>query len=140
MSQDCQTGAVLSGRSKALSKTQIIVCSTCGYSDRDERGRTRGERLRCDLAEKVGSQPGAVEVTATKCLMACDKGCNVLVRSPNKVGYVLSHLEPSEESMELLLSYVAEYNATDDGVVAYKRWPDGIGEKFLCRIPPTPTD
>jgi len=120
-----------------MSTTELIVCTTCGYSDRDASGRTRGEQLQRSLARAFEAEDGAVEVRGAKCFMACGRGCNVHVRAPGKMGYLVGDLDPNnEDSVATFVDYLAKYRETDTGVVPYKEWPEGIGRHFICRVPP----
>lgn len=121
-----------------MTTTELIVCTSCGYSDRDDEGRTRGERLQRELLRRLEHREGAVAVRGTACFMACGRGCNVHLRAAGKMGYIIGDLDPaSPSSVDTLLDYVAHYSNSDGGVVPYANWPEGIGKKFVCRIPPS---
>jgi hypothetical protein len=59
-----------------------------------------------------------------------------LLRSPQRPGYVIVELEPSDVSAGALLDYAALYASAPDGAVPYKTWPAPLKGHFLCRIPP----
>lgn len=120
-----------------MTKTELIVCTTCGYADRDEQGRSRGERLQRALADRLGAQAESVEVHGAKCFMACDRRCNVHLRADGKMSYLIGDLDAdNENALASLLEYVDRYRESDTGVVPYGKWPEGIGKRFVCRIPP----
>ncbi len=124
----------------AGARAEIVACETCGNSQRDASGRTRGEylleHLRAALASgAAGAEPSLVDVTSVRCLWACTRSCAVLVRSSSGPGYVIAGLEPTELSARALLDYAALYAASADGAVPYKQWPAALKGHFLCRIP-----
>jgi predicted metal-binding protein len=117
-------------------RAEIVACETCGGSDRDLLGQTRGQRLlaelRAELAERAEAE---LSVSSVRCLWACSKSCAVLLRSPTRVGYVIAGLDPSQEVARALLDYAASYRRSADGAVPYKSWPPPLKGHFLCRIP-----
>jgi predicted metal-binding protein len=120
----------------AGARAEIVACETCGNSQRDAAGRTRGEYLLEHLrAALAAGQDIDVDVQSVRCLWACTRSCAVLVRSPRHPGYVIAGLEPTEVSARALLDYAALYAASADGAVPYKQWPVALKGHFLCRIP-----
>jgi predicted metal-binding protein len=119
-----------------LSRAEIVACETCGSSQRDAAGRTRGEQLIAELrAALAGASELAVEVSSVRCLWACKKSCAVAIRSVSRVGYVIAELEPTEVVASALLDYAARYARSEDGAVPYKEWPAALKGHFLCRFP-----
>lgn len=115
---------------------EIVACSTCGGAEREADGRSRGEHLLSRLAGELAGRSGvAVSVTSVRCLWACKRSCAVMLRSTERVGYVLVDLEPNETSARALVDYAELYLATPDGAVPYKTWPDALKGHFHCRIP-----
>ena len=70
------------------------------------------------------------------CLFACTSHCTVLIRSDRRLGYVLGRFDPSRSHAGALLDYVGKYLDTEDGVVPYAQWPEGVKGHFLVRVPP----
>lgn len=120
-----------------MSDVELVACETCGSSDRDEHGHTRGEQLLQHL-RSARAETSKVSVASVRCLWACKRSCAVHLRSPGRSGYVLVDLEPSETSARALLDYAAMYGESADGAVPFKRWPDPLRGHFLCRTPPAP--
>lgn len=111
---------------------ELLACESCGGSDRDDRGLTRGQRL----LEQLRAQPSTgVRIAGTRCLWNCQRSCSLHVRSAGRVGYVLGDLQPSEEMARALLDWTALYAASSDGAVPFKTWPQLMRGHFLCRIP-----
>ena len=124
---------------------EIIACETCGNSERDASGRTRGEGLLAELrtARAVGIASGgvrSVEVGSVRCLWACGRSCTVALRSPGRVGYVIAGLEPTALSARALLDFAALYAGSESGAVPYKQWPPELKGHFLCRFPAAPIE
>jgi predicted metal-binding protein len=115
---------------------EIVACSTCGGAEREADGRSRGEHLLTRLsAELAGRGDVAVSVTSVRCLWACKRSCAIMLRSAERVGYVIVDLAPNEASARALVDYAELYLATADGAVPYKAWPDALKGHFHCRIP-----
>jgi predicted metal-binding protein len=115
---------------------EIVACSTCGGAEREADGRSRGEHLLSRLSgELAGRGDVAVSVTSVRCLWACKRSCAVMLRSAERVGYVIVDLAPNEVSARALVDYAELYLATADGAVPYKAWPDALKGHFHCRIP-----
>jgi predicted metal-binding protein len=77
-----------------------------------------------------------IELQAMPCLFACSSHCTVLLRSGNRLGYILGRFAPSANAAAALLDYAAKYLDSDDGVVPYGDWPEGVKGHFLVRVPP----
>lgn len=116
-------------------RAELVACETCGGASLDEpaRGARLLTRLREEL-ERAGDI--GVDVSNVRCLWACKKSCAVLLRSSERVGYVLVELEPSAEVARALLDYTRLYLQSPDGAVPYKLWPAALKGHFHCRIPP----
>jgi len=67
--------------------------------------------------------------------MACDSHCNVALRAPGKICYVVGRMRPDAESARTLLDYFALYARSETGQVPYRRWPPGIKGHFVARVP-----
>ena len=118
----------------------VIVCETCrqpgtGQEAGPEAGWTGA--MFAALLEGVLASAGAddVRVGTMRCLMSCRRPCVVHIRSPGRMGYVLGDLAPERSAVEALVGYLLAYGATDNGVVAYRDWPDGVKGRFVARIP-----
>lgn len=116
---------------------ELIACATCGGADRDEHGRTRGERLLRQLESSATPADVGVTLSSVRCLWACKRSCAVHLRAPGRAGYVLVELLPTAEAARALLDYAAMYGDSVDGGVPFKQWPQPLRGHFLCRIPPT---
>lgn len=117
-------------------RAEIVACSTCGGAEREADGRSRGEHLLTRLEDELAARgEGAVSVSSVRCLWACKRSCAVMLRSTERVGYVIVDLPPNEASARALVDYARLYLATADGAVPYKTWPDALKGHFHCRIP-----
>ena len=119
----------------------IVVCSTCRFSKgalMDAHGRHGGELFGAALRGVLAGHAcrDRVEIQPMPCLFACSNHCTVFLRSERRLGYVLGGFEPSPVHAAVLLDYVHHYLQTDDGVVAYAKWPAGVKGHFLVRVPP----
>jgi predicted metal-binding protein len=119
-------------------RAELVVCETCGGSEREVAGRRLGAILLDRVREALGEGAAqGVELTSVRCLWACQKSCAVMLRSKQRVGYVIADLEASDVTARALLDYAALYLASEEGAVPYRLWPAALKGHFLCRIPKT---
>ncbi|MBP2310222.1 DUF1636 domain-containing protein [Azospirillum melinis] len=126
----------------------VIVCETCRQPGpgaaadlgADPQPGWTGAMFAA-LLEGVLASTGAenVRVGTMRCLMSCRRPCVVHIRSSGRMGYVLGDLPPERSAVEALVGYLLAYGATDDGIVAYRDWPDGVKGRFVARVP-APSD
>ncbi len=119
----------------------VVVCSTCRVSAEareDEEGRRGGALLAEAMREVQREEPGlaGVAVQEMPCLFACKRFCAVHIRAPGKVGYVLGDFAPGLEAARAILVYAARHAASEEGVVRYAEWPEGVKGHFIVRTPP----
>lgn len=126
---------------------EVIVCETCrqpGTGSAADPGADPGAgwtgAMFAALLEGVLASAGAedVRVGTMRCLMSCRRPCAVHIRSPGRMGYVLGDLAPEQPAVEALVGYLLAYGATDNGIVAYRDWPDGVKGRFVARVPAPP--
>lgn len=119
----------------------VVVCSTCRLSAaarEDEEGQRGGallaSALRAVQAEDEALQ--SVRVEEMPCLFACKRHCVVHLRAPGKVGYVLGDFMPDRDAARAILEYAVRHSASEEGVVRYAEWPEGVKGHFIVRTPP----
>ena len=123
----------------ARGRAEIVACETCGHARLDEAGRVPGEVLLEALrAAHAELADGDVELSTVRCLWSCSQSCAVHLRAPNKPGYVIARLEPSELTARALLAYARLYAQSEDGRVPFKQCPEPLKGHFVCRIPVAP--
>ena len=125
----------------SVSKTSLVVCSTCRFSEsarEDGEGQRGGTLFAQTLTGALAHHAcrGRIEIEPMPCLFACGSYCTAFVRSDRRFGYILGRFRPTPEHAIALLDYIAQYLDTPDGVVPYARWPQGIKGHFLVRVPP----
>jgi predicted metal-binding protein len=119
----------------------VVVCSTCRISAEvreDEDGQRGGTLLAQAMRELQAREPelASIAVQEMPCLFACKRHCVIHVRAPGKVGYVLGDFSPDREAARAILTYAVRHAASDEGVVRYAEWPDGVKGHFIVRTPP----
>ena len=119
----------------------VVVCSTCRISAelREDEGGQRGGVLLAQAMREVQAQEPAlsgVVVQEMPCLFACKRHCVIHVRAPGKVGYVLGDFTPDRNAAHAILAYAVRHAASEEGVVRYADWPDGVKGHFIVRTPP----
>lgn len=119
----------------------VVVCSTCRFSAeaREDEGGRRGGALLAEALRQVQSVEPAlahIAVEEMPCLFACQRYCTVQVRAPGRVGYVLGDFTPDEAAATAILEYASRHAESDEGVVAYAQWPQGVKGHFIVRTPP----
>jgi len=119
----------------------VVVCSTCRHSA-DQREDGDGRRGGALLAEAMRAMQQAdsalagVAVQEMPCLFACQRHCVVHVRAPGRIGYVLGGFQPAAEDAHAILAYAALHAQSEEGVVPYGQWPEGVKGHFITRTPP----
>jgi predicted metal-binding protein len=119
----------------------LVVCSTCRLSKEarsDAAGRTGGELLAAALEAALAAHRcrGRLDIQTMPCLFACSSHCTVFMRSEQRLGYILGGFLPCPAHAAALLDYAAHYLHSEDGVVPYSHWPEGVKGHFLVRVPP----
>ena len=125
----------------AAEGASLVVCNTCRFSA-DEREDADGVRggarliaaLRAEMAVDDRLDGFAIEEMA--CLFNCTQHCSIHLRAPAKIGYVLGRFEPTPAAARAILDYAVAYMASEEGVVPYRQWPEGVKGHFIVRVPP----
>lgn len=119
----------------------LVVCSTCRFSEderEDEAGVRGGARLAAISRELAAADPRLADLAVEDmpCLFNCAQHCSVHLRAPGKIGYVMGRFEPTPEAARAILDYAAAYLESEEGVVPYRQWPEGVKGHFIVRTPP----
>jgi predicted metal-binding protein len=120
----------------------VVVCNTCRVSEEDREtaeGVRGGAVLAGALRTLIEGDPrfAALAIEEMPCLFNCAQHCSIHLRAPGKIGYVLGRFEPTAQAAEAILDYAVAYAASDEGVVPYRQWPEGVKGHFIVRVPPT---
>lgn len=119
----------------------IVVCTTCRISAEtreNEQGERGGAMLAAALLTAQADMPAAAQIAIEEmpCLFACQRHCTVQIRAPGRVGYVLGDFAPDAAAAQAILDYAVLHAQSDEGVVPYAQWPDGVKGHFIVRTPP----
>ena len=123
-------------------EASIVVCSTCRHdadNRENEKGERGGELLYRELEALAGEterSPGHVSLQRMPCLFACSRFCTIHLRAPGKIGYVLGNFTPDRESAEVILAFFRAYRESEEGIVPFREWPEGVKGHFITRMPP----
>ncbi|WP_424927576.1 DUF1636 family protein [Amaricoccus tamworthensis] len=115
----------------------ITVCTTCrvpekkDVTDEPPCGEAFIEHMRAAAAEVEG-----VSVRPVKCLMGCERSCNVALSAEGKLTYVLGRFEGTAEDAQAVVEYATGHRDSETGVVPFRTWPQGVKGHFVARIPP----
>ena len=116
--------------------TTLFVCETFGYDASNPDATRPGELFARAVEQQLSIQPlPQFELKRIKCLMACKRSCNVHLRAPGKLGYVIGDFKPDKDAAETLLDYCGKYQQSETGQVPFSTWPSGIKGKFVARVP-----
>ncbi len=125
----------------AAEGASLVVCNTCRFSaeEREDADGVRGgarlvAALRAVMAADNRLDGFAIE--EMPCLFNCTQHCSIHLRGPGKIGYVLGRFEPTAQAARAILDYAVAYMASDEGVVPYRQWPEGVKGHFIVRVPP----
>jgi predicted metal-binding protein len=115
----------------------VVVCNTCRVSidAREDGDGIRGGALLAAALREIAGDCG-VAIQEMPCLFNCAQHCSIHLRAPGKIGYVLGRFEPTAEAARAILDYAVAYAASDEGVVPYRQWPEGVKGHFIVRVPP----
>lgn len=115
----------------------VVVCNTCRVSAeaRETPDGARGGALLAAALREAAAGTG-VAVQEMPCLFNCGQHCSIHLRAPGKIGYVLGRFEPTAEAARAIIDYAVAYVASDEGVVPYRQWPEGVKGHFIVRVPP----
>ena len=119
----------------------LVVCNTCRFSaeDREDAAGVRGGAhfVAALRDQKEGdARLDDLSIEEMPCLFNCTQHCSIHVRAPGKIGYVLGRFEPTAEAARAVLDYAVAYMASEEGVVPYRQWPEGVKGHFIVRTPP----
>ena len=122
-------------------RASVVVCSTCRLSadQREDGAGQRGGALLVEAMRDLQAQDPAYKAVAVQdmpYLFACQRHCTVHVRGPGKVGYVLGDFTPDADAARAILDYALRHAASEEGVVRYAEWPQGVKGHFIARTPP----
>lgn len=119
----------------------LVVCTTCKYSAEDpvdDHGQRGGALFLQALQTAAAADPqlAGIAIEPMSCLFACSSFCTVQLRAAGKIGYVLGAFRPTDDAAAALLEYARLYAQSDEGVVPYPLWPEGVKGHFIVRTPP----
>ena len=119
----------------------LIVCNTCRWSaeEREDAQGVRGGVRMFEALTEAARGDVRLETLAIEqmpCLFNCSQHCSIHLRGPDKIGYVLGKFEPTSEAAQAILDYAAAWLESDEGVVPYRQWPEGVKGHFIVRVPP----
>lgn len=122
----------------------IIVCSTCRHSGEEKTGpdgASGGETLARTL-EAIIAERGRADVRLRRqaCLWSCTRHCNVWIQDSERFSYIAGGFAPDREAAEAILAWFDLHGATEDGLVPFREWPQGMRGHFIARLPPTPAE
>lgn len=118
---------------------ELVVCETCRRPEDPPEAVRPGAELVALMERALAEAPdlaAQVRLRPMRCLMSCRRPCAVAVRSAARMSYVLGDFAPDEMTVETLTAYLRAYAATEDGIVPFKQWPQGVKGRFVSRLPP----
>lgn len=119
--------------------TTILVCDTCRFSVQDKlSGAQTGGQILADFIEP--RLPDGLRLRRHSCLMGCEHHCNLAIRAPGKLTYVLGRFDPTEESAQAVADFATLFDASETGRVPFRDWPVGVKGHFVSRMPPIEED
>lgn len=120
--------------------TTILICDTCKRPGHDETAPDcDGARLAGLVEAAIAGQTG-LRVRRHSCLMGCGKGCNLAIRAPGKLTYVLGDFEAVADHADAIAEYARLHAASDTGQVPFRQWPQGVKGHFVSRLPDQGSD
>ncbi len=119
----------------------VIFCTTCRHSADSKTGpdgRSGGETLAHAFEELLAARGrGDVCVRRQACLWSCTRHCNVWIQDSERFSYIAGGFSPDRQAAEAILEWFDLHGATDDGLVPFRDWPQGMRGHFIARLPPS---
>jgi predicted metal-binding protein len=115
----------------------VVVCTAgraAAAAHETPEGVRGGALLAAALREAAAGS--GVAIQEMPCLFNCNQHCSIHLRAPGKIGYVLGRFEPTMEAARAIMDYAIAYAASEEGVVPYRQWPEGVKGHFIVRVPP----
>lgn len=115
----------------------VVVCNTCRLSaeERETPDGVRGGAVLAAALREAADGTG-VAIQEMPCLFNCTQHCSIHLRAPGKISYVLGRFKPTAEAAQAIIDYAVAYAASEEGVVPYRQWPEGVKGHFIVRVPP----
>jgi predicted metal-binding protein len=116
----------------------LTVCTTCKFKALqpiDDEGKSGGMRLAEALEAEAGNRTASARVIRHECLWNCRNHCTVLIRAPDKPGYLVGRFEGGADAAAAILDWTDAYAINPDGKVPYRQWPEGMKGHFILNIP-----
>ena len=122
-------------------EASIVVCSTCRVDkeNRETHDGQRGGELLFEALQRGSAERGTdvpVAIQKMPCLFACSRFCTIHLRAPGKVGYVMGDFRADDESVDAILTFFEAYRKSEEGIVPFRDWPEGVKGHFITRMPP----
>lgn len=114
-----------------MSEHTLFICKGCGPDHKSSSPHLLDEVLASDAAQAPGLQ-----IEAASCLWTCDRPCSASLICPGKYTYHFTDLSP--EQANDLVTFAAQYQASEDGYVKPPKMPESLLPKLLVRIPSPP--
>lgn len=95
-----------------------------------------GARLFAAMQDAASALP-QFHLEPVECLLNCNHGCNIALRSEGKWSYHFGDLDP-ENQVENILRLAELHHQAPDGEVPWGKRPEAIKRKAVSRIPPLP--
>jgi predicted metal-binding protein len=120
-------------------KVRINTCETCiDTTKSDCDGLGCGAKLASMIREQLAEEPyrDCLEVSKTRCLMACTEGCTLVIAQRGKFKYLIGRLTDDPELVEQVLDFAVQYGESEMGVTPNHEWPPRLAQHIIARIPP----
>ncbi len=116
---------------------ELSVCTSCRL---DRSGPYEAEKTDglpfARLLEAAATDDPQLRIRPIGCLLQCDRACSAGLTAQGKWSYAFDTLPPTQASATMLVAFARLYAASQDGVIAFARWPKGIQAHFGARLPP----
>ena len=118
-----------------VSATTIHVCTTCRATGEALEPREERAGFRLWQALTSHAESSAYHINPVECLSVCKRPCTVAMTAPGKWTYVYGDLA-IDTAPAIILAGAALYEATPDGIVAWKSRPEALKKGVVARLPP----
>lgn len=124
-----------------MSKTEILVCTTCrpalAASDAPPAGHTLFEALGQAIEDSALSGCGPLpHLRGIACLSGCGRACTMALQAPGKHTYVFGDLQADAETAAEVLACAVLHQQSEDGSLPRGARPARLRKGILVKLPP----
>ncbi|NCJ06835.1 DUF1636 domain-containing protein [Synechococcales cyanobacterium C] len=120
-----------------MPKDVLFVCKSCNsvHSDDVDYDKAEGAVLLNQLLElhQHCSEQDTLDIREVGCLWTCSRPCSAAFSAPDKATYLFTNVPAT--AAEALLQFGQLYQASKDGNIPWKQFPEVLQSAEVAKIP-----